>query len=671
MPRPGPWLAWVLVAGVALGVAGDIAAVLAWAAALAGASVALGVEPRTMAGPGPGTVAGPGRGRVRRLALLAALVCAAVGHGAAARDRALAPPLGAWFDAQVSAARADGPIDVIGAVAEDAAVVDDAVRLVVAASRLCDGAGECWPVGGTVQLRVTGAAAPAAAPAWTAGRAVRVPALLRQPDVHLNPGGPGETWQRLHRTADFVGTVKSAALLAIEPGPPWAEAAAAARRYVRRVAATYLAPHAPQSAAILAAILIGDRTGLDDDVVRELQAAGTYHVIAISGGNVALLATLCTVLLRLCLRSFRATAVVTTAIVVAYGWLVGSSASVDRAVLAASLYLTTSLVGLRPDGTAVLGLTALVLAIVDPPVTVDVGAWLSFGASLSIVIAAGRFMRWARGHAGASRSSRPARTSWIERAIWHPALALFSATLAAELALAPVAAAVFGRVGIAGLVLNFLAIPAMSLVEIAGFITMGLALVWDAGARVSAAVTHAGAWVLVTSADVMAVAPWMSWRVPRTPIAWTAVYYVAAWVFVSRHDRRWPRVAAGLVALAALGAIVIAPGLERARPAPGWLRVTTLDVGQGDAILVQFPTGRSLLVDAGGGPGGFDTGGRIVTPALWALGVRRLDYLIFTHPDLDHIGGAASVARDLAPHEIWEGVPVPRNEARRDADRGG
>jgi competence protein ComEC len=119
------------------------------------------------------------------------------------------------------------------------------------------------------------------------------------------------------------------------------------------------------------------------------------------------------------------------------------------------------------------------------------------------------------------------------------------------------------------------------------------------------------------------------------------------------------------VALAALGVIVIAPGIERARPAPGWLRVTTLDVGQGDAIVVQFPSGRSLLVDAGGGPGGFDTGGRIVTPALWALGVRRLDYLIFTHPDLDHIGGAASVTRDLAPREIWEGVPVPRNDARR------
>jgi competence protein ComEC len=152
--------------------------------------------------------------------------------------------------------------------------------------------------------------------------------------------------------------------------------------------------------------------------------------------------------------------------------------------------------------------------------------------------------------------------------------------------------------------------------------------------------------------------------VPQTPIAWTTVYYAAAAVFLARRDRQWPRAAAGLVALTALGAIVLAPGLERAGPAPGRLRVAMLDVGQGDAIVVQLPTGQSLLVDAGGGPGAFDIGGRIVTPALWALGVRRLDYLAFTHPDLDHIGGAGSVARDLAPREIWEGVPVPRNGER-------
>ena len=90
------------------------------------------------------------------------------------------------------------------------------------------------------------------------------------------------------------------------------------------------------------------------------------------------------------------------------------------------------------------------------------------------------------------------------------------------------------------------------------------------------------------------------------------------------------------------------------------LRVAFLDVGQGDAAVVQFPDGHTLSVDAGGLPGStFDIGSRVVSPAFWSLGVRQLDYMSITHGDQDHIGGAASVFRDFQPFEIWEGVPVP------------
>ena len=100
---------------------------------------------------------------------------------------------------------------------------------------------------------------------------------------------------------------------------------------------------------------------------------------------------------------------------------------------------------------------------------------------------------------------------------------------------------------------------------------------------------------------------------------------------------------------------LLAPGVR------GRLRVTVLDVGHGDAVLVQLPDRRSLLVDAGGSMSGstFDIGGRVVAPALWALGTRRLDALVLSHADPDHAGGAAAVLRDFRPREIWEGMPVP------------
>jgi competence protein ComEC len=101
------------------------------------------------------------------------------------------------------------------------------------------------------------------------------------------------------------------------------------------------------------------------------------------------------------------------------------------------------------------------------------------------------------------------------------------------------------------------------------------------------------------------------------------------------------------------------------RSARDRLRVTFLDVAQGDATVVQFPGGRSLLVDTGSLSGSFDVGSRVVAPALWALGVSRLDFMLLTHGDVDHVGGAPAILHTFRPWEVWEGVSVPSHEGMR------
>jgi competence protein ComEC len=213
----------------------------------------------------------------------------------------------------------------------------------------------------------------------------------------------------------------------------------------------------------------------------------------------------------------------------------------------------------------------------------------------------------------------------------------------------------------------------MTVVELAGLATTGLALVWPAAAGVAGWVTHIAATWLVDSARVVELSPWLSWRVPPAALWLTVAFYATAAIAASAGLAARLRIAAGVAAAVALLVIVTAPAVERAAPRDGQLRVTLIDVGQGDSILVQFPTGQSMLVDTGGAGSGFDIGARIVTPAAWALGVRRLDWLVISHGDLDHIGGAVSVAADLAPREIWEGIPVPANlelrALRLEADR--
>jgi competence protein ComEC len=159
------------------------------------------------------------------------------------------------------------------------------------------------------------------------------------------------------------------------------------------------------------------------------------------------------------------------------------------------------------------------------------------------------------------------------------------------------------------------------------------------------------------------VAPWLSWRTPPVSALWPVVYYSAAVALITRTR--------GVGVKRALTGILVGSGVVFVLSPPFvWpsvtnrLRLTMIDVGQGDAVVVQFPTGHTLLVDSGGTPGAFDVGERVVTPALWDRGVRRLDWLVFTHADFDHIGGASSVATTFAPREIWEGAPVPRSPER-------
>jgi competence protein ComEC len=596
----------------------------------------------------------------RRAALVALVGACGALHGGAARERALSPPLLSWpaGAAAPGGGRALDVVELEGTLLADAALAVGGVRLLIGVARVGDADG--WhAAAGRVQAHVAGELAPGRVADWTAGRPIRAPALVRRPQVWRNFGGPSETWQQLRRPFDLSATIKSAALVEVGPGAAWSEAAAGVRQHVRDAIRRLVEPRNRRAAAIALAILIGDRAALDAATIDRLQAAGTYHVIAISGGNVALLTALCFLALRLLLRSARASALLTVAVVVAYGGIVGGEPSVARAVCVAVLYLGASALGLRPRALHLLGTAAVGLAIADPLVTLAVGAWLSFGATLGIVLGAGRL---------AARLDRALPLDRRRRRLL-PALAragalLLAATIAAELALLPVTAAVFGRVTIAGLIVNFVAIPAMAVVQCAGLAAIAADAIAPPAAPAAAAWTVTiAAGALVDSARLVDLLPWLAWRVPPVPIWWTPAYYVAAAVALAAS---LPRVRALSVAAAAAALVVIvtAPDAVRGVRPPGVLRLVMLDVGQGEALLVQLPTGQALLVDAGGTPGPFDIGQRVVTPAVWAQRVRALEWLAVTHPDQDHVGGARSVASDLRPREIWEGVAVPRSASR-------
>ncbi|MGE3509909.1 MAG: DNA internalization-related competence protein ComEC/Rec2 [Vicinamibacterales bacterium] len=522
-------------------------------------------------------------------------------------------------------------------------------------------------VRGGVLVSISGQMAGSMLEGWRAGRTIRLYVRLRRPTRYRNPGAIDEERALARRGFTLVGGVKSAALVEVlAPGGWWSETLAHARVWIRRTVATHVGRLDETAGGIVTAILIGDRAGLSQDVQRTLQEAGTYHVIAISGGNIAILAVVTTTLFRLAGMLGRAALLATIAGFLLFGQLATGGASVDRAIAVAVAACAARALDLRIGAWRALGLAAGVLVAADPLTLVDPGFLLSFGATAGILAATPLSSGW--------------RMPWLIRGT----AALLVASAAAEVALLPIVAYFFGRITMAGLLLNLAAIPLMAVVQIAGLLLLPLAATSDLTAGWAGTVAALAARGLVDSASLVSWMPGTTWQVSR-PSAWVvAGYYVSwlsAWWLWHRatergHVERKARWSAIGLASTLVVWVTLEPWTIPLARGDGRLQLIFLDVGQGDATLVRLPRGTTLLVDAGGGGSDtFDVGERVVAPALKWLGVRRLARLIVTHGDVDHAGGAAAIARTFRPMEVWEGVPVPRltllQDIRRAADEVG
>jgi competence protein ComEC len=543
------------------------------------------------------------------------------------------------------------PVPTRAVIVEDASPRDGFVslRADVAAVRL----GGVWrDVEGGVTISVNGAAGDQLVAQWRAGRTIEAPVNYRRPVRYLNEGVPDFERDLALAGTTLFGTIKSGLLIeVVSDGSYLAEFSADIRAHVRRAIERWIEPHDPISAAIASAVLIGDRTGLPDETREALQAAGTYHVIAISGGNIAILAAAATLLLAVISIRGRRAAIIAIVVLSGYAIVVTAGPSVWRATLMAVLYFAARTLDHRSSVWQSASVAAAVMIVIRPLDVRDAGFILTFGATLALLegVRMGTRLRHGIGP-----------VSWV--------VASVVASLAIEVALLPVSATLFSRVTGAGLVLNLLAVPLMGIVQIAALVVTladGVAFV----ASPAGWIAHYAAQALVGSANLVTLAPWSTARVPPPEAIVVATYYVALAVMLL--SRAWvTRSIAGVVLVTMT--LVITGAIDTARFHPRQsshpLRLTMFDVGQGESILVEKPGGRAMLVDAGGAPfgAGVDIGARVLAPALWARGIRALDTLLITHGDPDHLGGALDVISDVAPHQVWMGVEVPNHRPTRD-----
>jgi competence protein ComEC len=387
-------------------------------------------------------------------------------------------------------------------------------------------------------------------------------------------------------------------------------------------------------ASVLAGELWGERSALPPDLRAEFQETGTVHVLVTAGLHIGAVAALClTLLLPLSLPRWLSCALTVTAIWAFALWS-GEALPAFRAATMATLGLTARALGRCTFSWNVLALAALLLAFVRPQ-SVN-GA--SFALSFSCV--------------GAIFACTPVLERAIDSALALPervreALVL---SISTQLGTWPLTAAVFLQFAPYAVLANLAVVPCVAATMALG--AAQLALSWCA--PLAQACANLNSWLLawmLGAVRIVATLPGATIVASPAP-AWCIVSYDAALLATPSLWQRGARTVAAAVLAIAAGLVVWPPQL-----CDGRLRVTVLDVGQADAIVVQTPAGHALLVDAGGrlerGPQSSDSvaeriGERIVVPFLLRHGIHALDAIVLSHPHGDHAGGVAPVLRKLS-----------------------
>ena len=557
-----------------------------------------------------------------------------------------------------------------------------------------------------------------------AGDRVEVLMKAAPPRDFLDPGAFDVRGYLARQNIDLTGSLRSGELLQLvdHPRPTLMQRVARARGdLLARVDALF--PGQRKCAAVLRAMLLGDRSFVESDVVTAFQITAAYHVLVVAGLHVGALTVFIFWLCRRLRLPIIATSLVTLAVLAAYVGLVQDRPPILRAAVVAALYLCARPLFRRVDLLNVVSLAALALLIWKPSELVDSSFQLSF---LAAGVIAALALPWLE------RSTAPYRAGLrhlgdVTRDAAHPpkvvqfriemrAAAAFLASLmptrvasrANSLTIAPVVAGLrlyelallslviqwgmmpllaqnFHRVSLAGPVSNIPAVLLTGLIVPLGFLTLAASFAWSRLALLLAKVLGGCTAALLATVEWFSRIPRVSYRIPGPP-AWLLIAFFGALIALafaaratlarrgSRAAKRQmaPPVAAAEWASAALLVTLtvlvawypFAPRLDR-----GKIGVTVLDVGQGDSIFAEFPGGGTMLVDGGGLAGsewvggyrsGTDVGEEVVSPYLWSRGLKRIDVIVLTHADHDHIDGLYSVLQNFKVGQLWVGWTDPR-----------
>lgn len=410
--------------------------------------------------------------------------------------------------------------------------------------------------------------------------------------------------------------------------------------HVKEKCRQILTAAAGEDAPLFCAMVLGDKQDLEPEMRMRYQLAGIVHILAISGLHISILGMGLYNLLKKIGLGIWPAGIFSLGVMLQYGIMTGGSVSTMRAVTMFLIAMGARITGRIYDMMTALSVTAMMILLESPAYLLDSGFLLSFGCVLGIGVAAEKICALA----GAEKK-------------WTKALV---SSMALQLVTLPVMLKFFGEVSLAGFFLNLLVLPSVGFVLIGGMAALLLGIFCIPAAKLAILPARGLLLFYEYLCSLAGKLRWSTW-IGGEPEIWQILVYYGILITVlfigqyvkiqirkekessQRKERsgeqekavRWKLCTLRMAAGALLTAGILVLGFHPS----GKLKVTCLDVGQGDGILVETPDNHHFLID-GGSSSQSDLGRYCLLPALKSQGISYLDGLFISHTDKDHISGA-------------------------------
>ncbi len=392
------------------------------------------------------------------------------------------------------------------------------------------------------------------------------------------------------------------------------------------------------NSSMLVATLFGERSSLTEEIENAFKYSGTYHIFAISGFNIGLVGFIFYMFFRIIGCTPSIASLPSIIAVVFYSLLAGMQPSVKRAMIMAVVYFVSVIIKRENDLYNTLCIAAFIILVIEPNAIFDVGFILTFAATFFIIYLTPKF------------------DSVLKFIPFRYVRGLVSASLSAQIGVTPVLAFYFNNISLTGVLANLVAVPLASLIFTTGIFFLFCLSLPSILLSYSVKALDLMLSSMLAVVEYFSSLPFSYIRVFTPGLFEILLFYVLIFLIVYSKGRKSLQVV--LIAFAVILACSFFTNLFPSFES-GELKITFIDVGEGDSAFIEFPDGKTALVDGGGTyDDKFDVGEQVVTPYLLYSRIKTIDYVILTHPHPDHMNGIKAVLNNFRVNNLLEGCAI-------------